>query len=125
MSMPPRVLIIDDDCSLLEAYTELLAEDFCVVTATTGEEGLARLQCEDVDVVLLDVRLPGMDGLEVLCQIKARHAHVEVLMLTASNEPHLVRVARQCGAADYLVKPVENADLLIRLQQAVRCAAPR
>ena len=123
--MPPRVLIIDDDCSLLEAYTELLAEDFCVVTATTGEEGLARLQCEDVDVVLLDVGLPGMDGLEVLRQIKARHAHVEVLMHTASNAPHLVRVARQCGAADYLVKPVENADLLSRLHQAVRCAAPR
>jgi DNA-binding response OmpR family regulator len=125
MSMLPGVLIIDDDCSLLEAYTVLLAEDFRVVTATTGGEGLARLQCEDVDVVLLDVRLPGMDGLEVLGQIKARHAHIEVLMLTASHEPHLVRLARQCGAADYLVKPVDNANLLIRLQQAARCQEHR
>ena len=66
----PRVLIIDDDDHLLEAYTVLLAADFQVATAPSGEAGLALLQAEDVTVILLDLRLPGMDGLAVLQQLQ-------------------------------------------------------
>ena len=114
----PRVLIIDDHYGLREAYTVLLEEEFCVSTAATGEEGLALLQREDVDVVLLDFRLPGMDGLEVLRQIKATAVQATVLMLTAVNEARLALDALRHGAADYLVKPVDNTDLLARLRQA-------
>jgi DNA-binding response OmpR family regulator len=114
---PTRVLIIDDDRGLLDAYTVLLEEEFCVFTAATGEEGLALVQREDVDIVLLDLRLPGMDGLEVLRHLKARAVPAAVLMLTAVNEAGLAMEAVTHGAAAYLVKPVDNAELLAYLRQ--------
>jgi DNA-binding response OmpR family regulator len=65
----PRILIIDDDTSLLESYTVLFEDEFQVSTAVSGESGLALLRQEDVHLVLLDVRLPGIDGIEVLRRI--------------------------------------------------------
>jgi len=111
----PRVLIIDDDQSILEAYTVLLADEFRVYTAASGHEGLALFRREDMDVVLLDIRLPDIHGLEVLRQLRAIDAQTEVLMLTALNEAPLAVAALHEGAADYLIKPVDNDALLTRL----------
>ena len=118
----PRVLIIDDDQSILEAYTVLLEDEFRVYTAASGHEGLALFQREDMDVVLLDIRLPDINGLEVLRQLRAIDAQTEVLMLTALNEARLAVEALHEGAVDYLIKPVDNDDLLTRL---LRIAAQR
>jgi len=115
----PHVLIIDDDCNLLEAYKVLLETDFQVTTASSGEAGLALLQTEDVAVILLDIRLPGMDGFAVLQQLQTMQTPVEVLMLTALNDAHLAVAALHNGASNYLVKPVDNDLLVAHLRQAV------
>ena len=94
----PRVLIIDDDAGLLEAYTVLLEEEFRVYTAASGQAGLALFQHEDIDVVLLDIRLPDIDGMEVLRQLKAIDPDPEVLMLTALNDARLAVEALREGS---------------------------
>src|SRR5262245_12545024 len=114
---PARVLIIDDDPSLLEAYTVLLDDEFQVYTATTGEDGLRCLHREDIDLLLLDLRLPAMDGLEVLRQVKALDTRVAIIVITARDEARLAAEAFKLGVADYLVKPFDIAPTLALLRR--------
>jgi DNA-binding NtrC family response regulator len=114
-----QVLVIDDDHSLWEALTVLLDDEWRVLTAATGAEGLALLQQEAIPVVLLDIRLPEMDGLTVLQRIKTCHSATEVLMLTVSHEVPAVVRAMQWGAADFLTKPFDGEVLRARLRVAL------
>src|SRR6516162_6230853 len=98
LDLSPSVLIIDDDAHLLESYTVLLEDEFQVYTATTGEEGLAYLQRETIGLVLLDLRLPMMDGLEVLRRIKTIDATVPVIVITAVDEVQRAAEAFKLGA---------------------------
>ena len=91
----PSILIIDDDTSLLESYTVLLEDEFQVCTAETGETGLDVLQHQDIHLVLLDVRLPGIDGIEVLRRIKALDENVDVIMITAVKNVRVAVEAKQ------------------------------
>jgi DNA-binding NtrC family response regulator len=118
-SIRPSVLIIDDDSSLLESYTVLLEDEFQVYTAETGEEGLQLLRQEDITVMLLDVRLPGMDGLEVLRQAKAIDENVDVIMVTAVKNVRVAVEAIKLGAYDYLVKPFEIDEVLTLLRRTL------
>ena len=79
------ILIIDDDESLLESYTVLLEDEFQVYTAATAEAGLNILGQEDINVVLLDIRLPDIDGMEVLRQAKATDESVDVIMMSETS----------------------------------------
>jgi DNA-binding NtrC family response regulator len=115
----PGVLIIDDDNSLLESYTVLLEDEFQVYTAETGEKGLKRLRQEDISVILLDIRLPGMDGMEVLRQAKAIDENVDVIMITAVKNVRVAVEAIKLGAYDYLVKPFEIDEVLSLLRRAL------
>ncbi len=117
-TMRPHVLIIDDDASLREALTVVLEEEFAVHTAATGEEGLALLQRLPIPVVILDLGLPGLPGLEVLTHIKARAPQSEVLILTATYEAAVVVRAMQAGASDYLTKPCDIEALQTRVRTA-------
>jgi DNA-binding NtrC family response regulator len=122
----PRVLIIDDDPHLLEAYTVLLEDEFQVLTATTGEAGLACLHREAIDLLLLDLRLPAMDGLDVLQRVKMIDAQVPVIVITARDEARCAAAAFKLGAVDYLVKPVDIHTALPLLRQTLaRPEAPR
>lgn len=118
MPIPSRVLVIDDDEGVRVALTVALEDEFQVYTAATGAEGLALLHKDLIPVVLLDIRLPGMDGLEVLRQIKTLDPHIAVLMLTAWPEVPVVVAAMQGGAVDFLPKPWDVAVLRTRLCQA-------
>src|SRR5688572_30263879 len=100
----PSILIIDDDPNLVESYTVLLEDEFQLRTAKSGEEGLAILQQQDVNVMLLDIRLPGIDGIEVLRQAKAIDEKVDVIMVTAVRNVRVAVEAIKLGAYDYLVK---------------------
>jgi DNA-binding NtrC family response regulator len=113
------VLIIDDDRGLLEACTTLLEDAWDVHTVETGAAGLALLHHVDIAVVLLDLRLPDGCGLEVLHQIKGLTPYTEVLIFTAVSEVAVVVEAMRSGAADYIVKPFENAALETCLHQAL------
>jgi two-component system response regulator AtoC len=115
----PRILIIDDDQSLLESYTVLLEDEFQVSTAESGERGLELLRHEDVHLVLLDVRLPDMSGIEVLRRIKALDESVDVIMITAVKDVRVAVEAIKLGAYDYLEKPFEIDEILALLRRTL------
>lgn len=123
--MRPGILIIDDDDSLLESYTECLGEEFQVHTARTGEAGLALLSHKDISVLLLEIRLPDIDGLEVLRRVKAIDETVDVVMITVVQNVRIVVEAIRLGGHDYLVKLVEIDQVLSLLRRTIEHRTPR
>jgi len=115
----PRILIIDDDQSLLESYTVLLEDEFQVSTAESGERGLELLRHEDVHLILLDVRLPDISGIEVLRRIKVLDENVDVIMITAVKDVRVAVEAIKLGAYDYLEKPFEIDEILALLRRTL------
>jgi two-component system response regulator AtoC len=115
----PRLLLIDDDKSLLESYTVLFEDEFQVYTAESGETGLDLLRHEDVRIVLLDIRLPGIDGIEVLRRIKTLDENVDVIMITAVKNVRVAVEAIKLGAYDYIVKPFEIDEILSLLRRTL------
>jgi two-component system alkaline phosphatase synthesis response regulator PhoP len=115
------VLVVEDDPTLRLGLTKALRSDgYRVVTAPTGPEGLDAALAEPPDLVILDVMLPGMNGYEVLEALRARDAEVPIIMLTAkAEEEDRVRGLRS-GADDYVAKPFGVAELLARVQAALR-----
>jgi len=121
--MTARVLVVDDmvaNVKLLEA--RLTAEYFEVLTANSGRAALDIISRERVDVVLLDVMMPGMDGFEVCRQIKhhPRLAHVPVIMVTALDQPSDKVEGLEAGADDFLTKPVDDIALITRVRSLAR-----
>jgi two-component system response regulator CpxR len=115
-----RVLVIDDDrelCSLIRAYLEPLGYE--VLAEHTGPGGAERAVGEKFDAVILDVNLPGMDGFEVLKQIRGKSA-VPILMLTSRGEETDRIVGLEMGADDYLPKTFSSRELLARLRAVTR-----
>lgn len=102
-----RILIVDDDRLLQNSLTAILRERHQPLVAGSGEEALRLLQRTPVDLVLLDVRLPGMDGIETLGRIRALQAELPVIMMTAYEDTATVIAAMRAGAHDYLIKPLE------------------
>ena len=121
--MTARVLVVDDilaNVRLLEA--KLAAEYFDVVTATSGAEALDAVQRLQPDIVLLDVMMPGLDGIEVCRRIKANRAtqHIPVVMVTALDQPEDRVRGLEAGADDFLIKPVNDVALFCRVKSLVR-----
>jgi DNA-binding response OmpR family regulator len=122
-----RALLIDDDQRLASLVSEYLSQhDFEVQVAADGERGLAALESAPYDVVLLDLMLPGIDGLEVCRRIRARGetSHLPVLMLTAKGDDVDKIVGLELGADDYLAKPFNPRELLARVRAILRRAQP-
>jgi two-component system cell cycle response regulator len=118
-----RVLIVDDiptNVRLLEA--RLTAEYYDVVTASSGPQALAICDSQDIDIVLLDVMMPDMDGFEVCRRLKSnpRTQHVPVLMITALDQPSDRVNGLDVGADDFLTKPVDDMQLMARVKSLVR-----
>lgn len=123
--MTVRALLIDDDPKLAELLsTYLRPHDVVVHHAVDGGRGLQALAEGGADVVLLDIMMPGMDGLEVLRRIRAKTA-VPVLMLTARGDETDRVVGLELGADDYLPKPVYPRELLARIRAVLRRTTPR
>lgn len=121
--MTARVLIVDDiptNVRLLEA--RLTAEYFEVVTASSGQRALDICDSQDIDIVLLDVMMPEMDGFEVCRRLKAnpRTHHLPVLMITALDQPSDRVRGLEVGADDFLTKPVDDMALMARVKSLVR-----
>jgi CheY-like chemotaxis protein len=103
-----RVLVVDDEPDAVELLQEFLAgKGYEVVTAANGEEALQRVKEDRPHLILLDVRMPGMSGLEVLRQVRRIDQEVGVIMVTAVNEEETGRQALALGAFDYVVKPLD------------------
>jgi two-component system response regulator MtrA len=122
--MDARILLVEDDASIREVTAiGLRAAGFDVSTAADGAEGLDRWRHERPDLVLLDVMLPKLDGLEVLRAIR-RESAAPVVMLTARADTIDVVVGLESGADDYVRKPFELPELVARVRAALRRRAP-
>jgi DNA-binding NtrC family response regulator len=118
--MKRRVMIVEDDEIFLRPLRRTLeVAGFEVLAAPSGEEGMDALKGEDVDLVLTDRRLPGMDGGELVRRIKAEHPDLAVVVMTAYGTIESAVDAMRHGAANYLVKPFDTAELLIVLRHAI------
>lgn len=120
---PKRILIIDDDGALTDLLTDYLnMEGFSATSANNGPDGLKRLEDETFDLVVLDVMMPGMSGVEVLKVIRAK-GQLPVLMLTAKGDPIDRIVGLELGADDYVPKPCPPRELLARINAILRRTA--
>lgn len=107
-----RVLVVDDEPDAVELLQEFLTgKGYEVVTAFNGEEAIQRVKADRPHLILLDVRMPGMTGLDVLKQVRQIDQEVGVIMVTAVNEEETGRQALALGAFDYIVKPLDLAYL--------------
>src|SRR6204780_3131017 len=114
------ILIIDDEAEIRESLQTLLEmEGFAVETADTGEAGLQRIGEQPFDLILLDLALPGRDGMEILAEIHAHEARLPVIMITAYSTVENAVRAMQSGAANFIKKPWDNEKLLADVRAAV------
>jgi DNA-binding response OmpR family regulator len=116
-----RVLVIDDEEELVSTLVErMMLRNIDAHGALTAREALRRLQEQDIDVVILDVMMPGMDGLELLKKIKKEYPSTQVILLTGRGSEKESEIGLAEGAFDYLIKPINIEDLIERMKQAVR-----
>jgi DNA-binding NtrC family response regulator len=114
-----NVLLVDDEGEFLETLVKRIQKRNVNATGVqSGEDALAFLGKNPVDVVVLDVRMPGMDGIETLRALKRQYPLTEVIMLTGHASLEVAIEGMELGAFDYLMKPVEIDDLLYKLQDA-------
>lgn len=114
------ILIVDDEPNYLIILSELLRDEgFEVFTAASGTEGMAQVAAADLDLVITDMQMPGMNGLQFLEKIKEKNAKLPVIMITAFAEVDKAVAAMQAGAYNYLAKPFSNDELLVNINKAV------
>jgi DNA-binding NtrC family response regulator len=119
IKIPIRVLIVDDEVDFVEMLSLRLEEaGEKVVPAYSGRECLAILKKQEIDVVILDIKMPGMDGIQTLKEIKKGFPLVEVVMLTGHGTTETAVEGMKMGAFDYLLKPTDFHDLLEKLENA-------
>lgn len=117
---PPRILVADDEENIRTLVATYLKNDgYDVLTATTGEEAVEKVASAAPDLVILDVRLPGIDGFEALRRIR-RNSSVFVIMLTARTDESDTLIGLEVGADDYVTKPFSPRELVARVRAMLR-----
>lgn len=121
----PKVLVVEDELTLLELLSQhLRAEGYTVLTSSNGEEALELARSQTPDVCVLDVMLPGLDGLS-LCRIIRKESDVPIILLTARGTEIDRVIGLESGADDYVVKPFSLPELMARVRAALRRAPNR
>jgi two-component system response regulator AtoC len=115
----PVILVVDDDASLRESFRLILEDAYDVIDAADGRQAIDAVTSRQVDLVLLDIRLPEMDGIEVLERIKALDDGIEVVLVTAVRTVRTAVAAMKLGAFDYVTKPFEEEELLAVVRRAL------
>jgi len=118
--MTRKLLVIDDDeisCRLMEAI--FAPRGFEVLMAHDGPAGIERIAKDDPDIVFLDLKLPGLSGIEVLEKVRVSHPELPVLVLTAHGEAKTAVRATQLGAVDYLTKPIDHEEIVLVVRRAL------
>jgi DNA-binding NtrC family response regulator len=120
--MKPLILLVDDEAPFVETMTKRLSKrDLNIITAFSGEEALERLNNHrNTDVVILDVKMPGMNGIETLAKIRNQFPLTEVIMLTGHATVESAIEGMKLGAFDYLMKPCEIEQLMAKVQEAAK-----
>jgi adenylate cyclase len=123
---PPLILIVDDNLTNLDILqTRLEAHDYKILTATDGEAGLAMAKEKQPDLILLDIMMPKMDGIEVCQHLRADSSlpFMPIIMVTAKADPKDVVAGLEAGGDEYLTKPVDHAALVARVKSMLRIKA--
>ena len=116
-----KVLFVDDEMDFLETLMKRMKKRGVDVEGVgSGEEALKMLEDKQVDVVVLDVKMPGMDGIETLREIKKRYPLIEVIMLTGHANVEVAIQGMELGAFDYLMKPMAIDELSFKLKDAYK-----
>src|SRR5437867_5531725 len=121
--MASHVLIVDDDPALLEALPGALRRRMggvTVDTADSAEAALDRIDARDYDAIVTDIKMPGMDGLELLAQIRTRRPDTPTLIVTGHGEHELAIHGLRGGAFDFIQKPIDRDDFVESLYRALR-----
>ncbi len=114
-----KILLVDDDQKLLAGIKKLLTKKgYDVVTASNGAEALEMIRIQNIHVVILDVKMPGITGIEVLKEIKQDFPLIQVIMLTGHATVYGVTESLKFGATDYLLKPINIEELLQKTGEA-------
>lgn len=117
---PIRLLIVDDEVDLVSILRErLVLRGFEVEATTSGADALRRAAEDDFDALVLDVKMPGIDGLELLDQIKGKRPGLPVILFTGHSSVVDAERGMQAGAFDYLVKPIDLDALVEKIHTAV------
>ncbi len=119
--MKARILLVDDEEKFVEALAERLeTRGLEASTASSGDEAISRMEGKDFDVVILDVLMPGKDGIDTLKEIKKLRPLTEVIMLTGNATVETAINGMKLGAYDYLMKPTETKDLVEKISSAYK-----
>ena len=112
-----KLLLVDDEEDFILALAERLhLRNYDTKGATSGEAALSEIEKERPDIVVLDLKMPGMGGMEVLREIKTRDPSIDVIMLTGSVDSEIGEIALKAGATYHIVKPMDIEDLMEKLQ---------
>src|SRR3989454_11052188 len=118
----PRVLIVDDDPALLQALPEALRirmSDVTVDTADSAAAALDQIAARDYDAIVTDIKMPGMDGLALMAEIRRRRPDTPILMITGHGEDVLAIQALRGGAHDFIQKPIDRDHIVVSLHRAI------
>lgn len=115
-----NILIIDDELAPRESIRMVLKDKYSVATATGAHEGLDMMSERPVDLVVMDIKMPKMDGITALQQIKKKHPDTEVVLLTAYASLETARDAIRFGAFDYLIKPFDKDNVLLVVEKGLK-----
>ncbi|KAB2924841.1 MAG: response regulator [Bacteroidetes bacterium] len=120
MAQPFNILVVDDEDALRNVLSsELQSEGYSVVSAADGDEAISILQQKSFDLVLLDIKMPRVDGFEVLRFIKERYANTKVIMLTGFADLKNAIESKKLGAEDFVSKPYDLVDLLTTIERVL------
>src|SRR3990172_4442738 len=119
MEIKPTILIVDDELGARESLEVILEETYHTLSVGSGQEALKTLQKTPVDLIILDVNMPDMDGLEVLRKVKEQDEEIDVVMVSALNLARKAAEAIKLGAYDYMTKPYEPEDLLSTVERVI------
>lgn len=116
----PRILVVDDEEGAREALEVILEDFYAIESAEDGASALERLRSQAFDLVLLDIGMPEVNGIEVLKRIKCLDSSIEVIMVSGTDRAHEAATSMKCGAFDYITKPYGPQDILDTVERVIR-----
>ncbi len=115
-----EILIVDDEFALREAVRFVLKDRYAVATAAGGEEALKYLADNTVNLVLLDIKMPNIDGISAFREIRKRHPETQVVFVTAHATPEIIQDVTSLGAYGFIMKPFDTSNLVKIVAEAFR-----
>ena len=117
---PERILVVDDEPNMAWLFRQAFAGDYEIVAASSGEQALELLRCLDIDLIMLDLRLPGADGIDTLRAARKHGFSGPVIVMTAFGEIKTAVAAMKLGAHDYITKPFDMDELRLTIESSLR-----